>query len=218
MCNIYRDRTEHMTVDQVKKFVQQAKEAGGVQKVKVLGGEPLLNPNFEEIYKVLTDACKDGVIQMLKIDTNHTVQVPNVERFPFVRWMGMPSRLKRHIPFLKAPKDLGYTIGPQPRCQAISRCGWSLDKYGYQPCSSAIMLDRLFNNGTSYIREFPKATWGLENLCQYCDFAMPKEWRDKYSDIPILEHSKDDLTPSPIFKEVMDKFNHEEFYKKQQEF
>ncbi len=218
MCNIYRDRTEHMSVDQIKKFVEQAKNAGGVKKIKVLGGEPLLHPNFVEIYDVLNSAAKDGVIKHIKIETNKTLPAPKVEPSKFVSWSGRIQKKKRHQPMVWSPRDLGYERGAQPRCPQIGKCGFSLDKYGYLPCSLAIMISRLFGHTDLYRKELPSSPWGLERLCPNCIFSMPPEWRKKYSSITIFEQTKEDKEPSKSYKEAMEKFNVEEFYKTQSEF
>ena len=216
LCNIYKDRTEHMSVEQIKKFVQHAKEIGGVKRVKVVGGEPLMHPNFSEIYDVLGEATDQRIISCVKIDTNKTLPVPKLKPYQFMRWSGRHPRKKAHLPILWSPLDLGYkTQGP---CQQIRKCGFSLDKYGYLPCSLAIMFTRLFNKTHLYRHEFPKEPWGLEELCPDCVFSMDSEWRAKYSNRPPTEHTKEEREPTKSFKDALEKFNVQEFYKTQKEF
>ena len=218
LCHVYKNRTEHMTSTQIKKFVDQARDVGGVNCVKVLGGEPLLNPEFVEIYNILTDACKEGVIKHIKIESNKTLPVPPVTQYPFVSWKGRVQKKKKHQPILWSPKDLGYDNGPQPNCPQIKKCGISLDKYGYLPCSLAIMISRLFGSTELYRHEFPKEIWGLDRLCNNCIFSMPDIWKEKYSGITIMHHTKEDVAPTKSYEDAINKFSNEEFYKNHKEF
>lgn len=218
LCHIYRDRTEHMSVGQVEKFINQAKVNGGVHKLKVLGGEPLLHPQFVDIYKLLTDAAKDGVIKEIKIESNKTITPPKIESFPFVSWKGRTPNKKKHQPILWHPKDLGATTTAQPNCPQISKCGFSLDKYGYMPCSLAIMVSRLFGLTHLYRKEFPLQVWGLDELCPNCIFSMSAEWRTKFSCKNILQHTEEEKAPTKTYQEALAKWNPEMFYRTQEEF
>lgn len=219
LCNVYRDREEHMSVDQIKKFIQQAKVGGGVNKIKIIGGEPLLHPQFDEIYNLLLDAAKNNIIRSIKVETNRTIPVPtHLEKSNLIRWKGTLQRKKKHQPFLWSPRDLGYENGPQPRCPQITKCGYSLDKYGYLPCSLAIMISRLFGFTDLYKYELPTSLWGLEKLCPNCIFSMNPEWRKKYSGKSILQHTKEDQMPTKTYQEKITNFDVKEFYKTQKEF
>ena len=217
LCHIYRDRTEHMSLEQIDKFIKQAKAGGGISKLKVLGGEPLLHPQFVEIYHMLTDAAKDGIIKCIKIESNKTLPHPNVEAFPFVSWKGRVPEKKKHQPILWSPRDLGV-VTPIGTCQQLSKCGYSLDKYGYLPCSLAIMLCRLFGMTDLYRYEFPTEPWGLDQLCPDCIFSMDAPWRSQHSSKKLSQHTQEEKSPTPRFKEALAKFNPEEFYKTQKEF
>lgn len=218
LCNIYKDRTEHMSVEQIEKFVTQARNGSGIGRLKVLGGEPLLHPNFLEIYDILTKAAKDGVINCIKIETNKTIEFPKVEQFKFVSWGGTVQKRKKHQPMLWSPIDLGYNNGPQPQCPQIGRCGMSLDKYGYLPCSLAIMIARLFGHTDLYRYDLPKDVWGLDKLCKNCIFSMKPEWRSMYSSKTIFEQSKEETSPTKSYKEAIEKFDVKNFYATQKEF
>ena len=134
-----------------------------------------------------------------------------------MRWMGKKASIKNHFPFLWHPKDLGFEIGPQHRCMMIKSCGISLDKYGYLPCSPAIMITRLFGLTHLYKYELPKGSWGLEEICQHCIFGMPGDWLEKhcYNILTIAEENKH---PTERFKKAIENFDYENFYKTQKEF
>lgn len=218
LCHIYRNRTEHMSLEQIDKFIKQAKAGGGINKLKVLGGEPLLHPQFIDIYRMLTDAAKEGIIRVIKIESNKTIPHPNVEGFPFVSWKGRIQSKKKHQPILWSPKDLGVIKGAQPQCSQISKCGFSLDKYGYLPCSLAIMLSRLFGMTDLYRYDLPTSPWGLDKLCPDCIFSMDAEWRSHHSSKRLSEHTIEEKSPTLRFKEALEKFKPEEFYGTQKEY
>ena len=127
------------------------------------------------------------------------------------------QRKKKHQPALWSPKDLGV-ITPIGKCQQLRKCGFSLDKYGYLPCSPAIMIARLLNLTHLYKKEFPKEPWGLEELCPHCVFSMSPEWRSKYSSKSIFDFTEEEKKPTKSFQEGMDGFKPEEFYKNNSEF
>jgi len=216
MCNYFPEREEHMSVAQVEKFVSQVREVGGINKLKVLGGEPLLHPNFKDIYYILTDAAKEGLFQSIKVDTNHTINTAQYERYNFTRWMGKSPRKKCHNPYVWNPKDYGFSnlIGP---CHGVNRCGFSLDKYGFTPCSPAIMLVRLYGLNHLYKRELPTKFWGANEVCPLCISAAPQDFIAKHSK-PLDKFTEEELTPSKSVKERLDKWNPEEFYKNQMEY
>lgn len=216
LCHIYRDRTEHMKLDQIQKFVDQIRNSDGVSKLKILGGEPLLHPQFADVYNIILPAVKDGIIQHVKIESNNTIPRPKVEEHKHISWHGRSISRKKHQPALWSPLDLGVIT--KPYCKQINACGFSLDKYGYLPCSPAIMISRLFGLTHLYKYELPKEAWGLEELCKNCIFSMSKQWRSKYSAINPNQHTEEDRTPTKSYKEKMDKWNAEEFYKSQKEF
>ena len=95
---------------------------------------------------------------------------------------------------------------------------YALDKYGYLPCSCAIMISRLFGLTHLYKRDFPIKLWGLEELCQHCIFSMDPAWRAQHSCKRLSEHTIEEKTPTKSYQEALDKWKPEEFYKTQPEF
>ena len=177
-----------------------------------------MHPQFVEIYNLLCEAAKDKVINSIKIESNKTITPPKVEHYSFVSWKGRVQSKKKHQPILWSPADLGVVKGAQPSCPQVRKCGYSLDKYGYLPCSCAIMISRLFGQTDLYKHEFPTGLWGLEVLCKNCIFSMDQEWRNQHSCKRLDEHTLAEKTPTKSFQEAMDKWNVEEFYKTQKEF
>jgi hypothetical protein len=216
MCNYYRDRTDHMSLDQIHKFVEQAKVVK-VNKLKVLGGEPLMHPQFKEIYDILLSAAKEGSIRCIKIESNKTIQPPVVEASSLVSWKGRVQSKKRHQPILWSPEDLGVVTGPQYHCPQITKCGFSLDKFGYLPCSVAIMIVRLFNLTHLYKTEMPTQAWGLEELCSKCIFSMNHDWRIQHNK-GVADLSDNQIVPTKSYAEAIKNYDEKAFYAKVKDF
>jgi len=181
LCNLYPERTEDISIERIKNFVDSARAIpGGVGHVKILGGEPLLHPQFKEIFEILYDATKDGTIKLLKLDSNHIIPIPEYAFVPGVRLMNKKFRKKYHA-WICNPKDLGITTGAMPSCSMLYRCGKSLDNKGYLPCSQAIGIVRTFGLEHLYKQELPMAPWGLDEICPYCPNSMPRKWINEHT-------------------------------------
>ena len=219
MCDIFRDREEFMSVEQVKRFIEQIKASGGIGKLKVIGGEPLLHPNFVEIYNLLADAQVEGFIKTLKVDTNSSLPRPEgLKSCNSCRWLSTKVPKKVHYPYVWDPCDKGWEcVGP---CPGVGRCGISLDKYGYLPCSPAIMIVRLYGLTHLYKTEIPKQMWGMDEICKHCISGL----KDRDLLVSHCKHIKDmveEKVPTVTMKNKIEAWKNcgqELFYKSQKEF
>lgn len=182
LCNIYPNRKDEITIEQAEEFVSSAQNIpGGIGKVKLLGGEPLLHSKFKEIFETLYRGVRSDTIQCIKLDSNHIIPFPDyVQNLHKVRLMGKTFKKKKHL-WICNPEDLGYKLGAKPNCEMIKRCGISLDNRGYLPCSQAIMIVRLFKMEHLYKKTMPTQPWGLDEICPKCPFAMDKEWQENHT-------------------------------------
>ena len=175
-----------------------------------------MNPDFEGIYDVLVDAADKGIIKYIKVETNGVLPRPDVKPSKLVKWQGRAMVRRKHQPVLWSPEDLG--VETQIGCQMLRRCGYSLDKFGYLPCSGAIMIARLFGLTHLYRQDIPDKPWGLEELCSKCVFSMDADWRKTYSDKNPTQHTEEEKSPTQSYKDALEKFDVEEFYRTQKEF
>jgi hypothetical protein len=190
-----------MTVAQVEHFVSQCLAAREhVRSVKVVGGEPMLTPDFPAIYDILACGIDAGAFCNVRISTNRARPIPAFPHHRAIRWMGTDLKRKRHQPYLWSPVDLGYTVaGP---CRMPFRCGISLDAYGYLPCSAAIMIARGFGLEHLYRRELPDGVWGMDELCRHCIHGMPGDWQRKHS-FPAVNPPPEAVAPTSAWQAAL---------------
>uniref|UniRef100_A0A6M3JZE6 Putative iron-sulfur binding domain containing protein n=1 Tax=viral metagenome TaxID=1070528 RepID=A0A6M3JZE6_9ZZZZ len=173
---LFEKEDTDITPQQIDKFIEDIKNFK-VNKIKLLGGEPLMSKHFRYVYDTLKKALDNKQFNMLKLDYNHTISLPKDLDTKGVRLMGKSLNNKRHLPVYWDPGDLGYQILPRPNCEMIRKCGQSYDYKGYLPCSAAIAIVRIFHLEHLYMDKPQRKPWGLDKLCKHCIFGMPDEWR-----------------------------------------
>ena len=207
-----------MSVAMVERFVDNLR-TGPVKakRVKVAGGEPLLHPELAQIIDVLLAGVRDGVIDKIKIDSNGTLDRPAVIPNPALSWSGRKPSRKVHLPTLWSPTDLGLPL-TYP-CTMPRKCGISLDKYGYLPCSMAISIvhtlgqpDEWYwrlDDGTFLMENMAGATkpidaWLIHNICRHCIFAAPKAFREEHCR-KLKDITLDEKVPTRTWGQALDK-------------
>lgn len=179
----WHENHDDMTVEQIVAFIDYARQAKQqerfyIGRAKILGGEPTTHPRFQEIYWLLAAAIDEGVIESVKISTNCVDPVPEWCTHPRMGWAFSPVRRKKHTPITWSPVDLG--VKTKLGCSMLTRCGASLSKDGWLPCSAAIFIVKVFDLEHLYKKEIPTEPWGLEELCRNCIHSMPQNWVDSY--------------------------------------
>ena len=173
--------TERMTLEQIRRFVADSVARGVLwERIRLLGGEPTLHPEFVEILGALR-AYRDAHSPdtRLEVATNgHGARVRAVlDRIPAD--VGVIDTAKRsHVQpgfksFNVAPQDLPAYRRTDFRngCWIIDRCGSGLGPHGFYPCAIAAGIDRVagFDVGR---KTFPADADGMEDLldrfCRLC--------------------------------------------------
>jgi hypothetical protein len=184
MPHLFEKENTDITPEQMDYFASQIKDKR-LKRIKLLGGEPLMSKYFGYTFEILKKCLKEGIIGGLKVDYNHTIPWPKeLEIIPGIRLMGKSQAKKMHLPMLD-PEEWGFKLGAQPKCQALSRCGYSYDWKGFLPCSPAIALVREHKLEHLYRKEAPIEPWGLDELCKHCVMAMPPEWIETHYEAVI---------------------------------
>lgn len=147
---------EFMTVEQIKKFVKESIENEVKWKnIRVLGGEPTLHKDIDEIISILID-YKNNYSQSTNITiiSNGTGEYVNkvLDRLAKKYEINVENSNKtsdiqvQFSPVNEAPidieryKDMDFSKG----CWITTVCGIALDMYGYYPCSAAAAAARVY--------------------------------------------------------------------------
>ncbi len=210
LCHLFPERTDDVSLEQIKTMLEQLKSKGlRCNRMKVVGGEPLLHPQFVDAWSYFCVATETGLIEKIKIDTNGTIPIPDWLRNAYgrIRFSTSKPRSKAHVPYLWSPADLGYDLTGPGDCTMPRICGLSLDNRGWLPCSAAIMIARGFGLEHLYRQEVPEKTWGLDELCRHCVHAMPKEWKDRYCK-KLSEITVEERTPTVSWGRALEKLGY----------
>lgn len=202
LCHLLPDRTDHVSVAAVERVHQEALQAGGLGRVNVLGGEPSLHPQFEEILDIVDAGICDGAFRAARVDNNGATKFKPSKRYHRrMRFAGCKPGAKRHLPCLWSPADMGIeTRGP---CAMHYRCGPSLDNMGWLPCSMAIAIVRTFGYEYMYRDTLPTGhDWDWATLCKHCIFSMPSRWQTGNSR-SLRDTTAGDLTPTPTWEAAL---------------
>ena len=174
-----------MNLEQVKAFVSESIALGKKwELINVLGGEPTLHPEFDQIVRLLLDEyvyaySPDTTIQITSNGYGSLVReklgaLPEHPNLVVDTWSFKDSaRVPYFTPFNVAPQDTGrfqdqeYARG----CWVTSYCGIGLNHLGYFPCGIAGAMERVM--GTQYRKQtISDATEDLDKLlvhfCRYC--------------------------------------------------
>jgi len=199
---------DRVTVEQIEKFLKESVDKGVMwRRVRLLGGEPTVHPQFFEIVALLTDYRRRHSPKMLlAVHTNgYGDKVGAVlDRLPpDIKVVSTAKTGVRNLfyPFNLAPRDSGlhrwvdYSMG----CRVPQHCGTGLNAYGYYPCAVAAGIDRVIGLDIGR-KELPDRddlmAEELRQLCQWCgnfrlggynkweglvDFeVMSSSWKDAY--------------------------------------
>jgi hypothetical protein len=179
-------RDADLTLEQLDRFIGQVRSAGAhLDELRVLGGEPLLHPQVNDMVPALVAGLMaGGSADRLVIVTNGLIpvherlgpafadarvsQMLRDGRIDFqVAWPGKEDSFRG---VLVSPADLGLRW---QECCAPRYCGSCFNTYGYWPNGSCGAVARLFDMRQYARYEFPvvfEEAWPrLESeICRHC--------------------------------------------------
>lgn len=193
---------DHMTAKQIKKFVDDSiKQKHFWKEIKIMGGEPTLNP---EIFKILKEFIRykktypKSNIRLLSNGLGKKTKeiLKKVPKEIEIRNTEKEDDIQYFFPFNVAPKDKWYykTIDYSNGCSAVN-LGLNLNKNGFYVCPCAGAIDRVlgYNLGRKRI-PYKKDTMKdqFKAFCPYCGFfalgsslrvkgeKISKSWKKAY--------------------------------------
>jgi len=170
-----------MTVSQIGKFIDETISHEKVwRRIRILGGEPFLHPDHQEILKLLSEYKKEHALETM-------VEVVSNGYGPYVRdaMTRLPDGIivkntkktgrfqKKFEAFNIAPRDQLWSdwVDFSNACWATWECGIGLNPFGYYPCAAGASIDRVFGFGIGK-RRLPKDNTQFISekrlLCSYC--------------------------------------------------
>lgn len=174
-----------MTMGQIEYFCwEMYRHNAYIGRIRLVGGEPTIHPKIEDIIKALRTLVPNH-IGRIEIVTNgsHPEKInPVRDKIDKVRISGEKQKEVAHTAnLIHTPKSLGYS---GIRCNAPEHCGFSLNYYGYAPCSSGAGIARLYDamqwQRLSLPVEGVNKTWPeLQDMCDLCYHGLKPEHKVK---------------------------------------
>ena len=197
-CTQAPSKDDYMTVEQIKKFIEESIELGKKwELINILGGEPTLHPDLLEIVRLIYEEyiLKHSPNTILQITSNGYSQesrdiLSKLPDSPNIvvdkRSFKTSNKIDYFTPFNLAPIDTqkyresDFSKG----CWVTSYCGIGLNKYGYYPCGVAGAMDRVmgYDIGIKSLKEVTvdKLKELLDVFCRYCGNFV--DYADNYGD------------------------------------
>lgn len=176
-----------MTPEQINHFCSEMKSKNAYfGRIRIMGGEPTVHPNFKELVQLLHDQLVPDYIGCLEVVTNgsHPERIKEVRHLlRKARVSGENAKQAAHVAnLIHTPASLGYE---GHMCNAPWHCGISLNYWGYFPCSSGAGISRFEDWMKWQRRELPtckqpgnvvREAWpDLQELCNHCYHGLRDE-------------------------------------------
>lgn len=136
----------HLELEQLRQFVVDSIEQGRKWKrIRLLGGEPTLHPQFEEVFGILDplrSLYPDMKIEVVSNGYGEKVR-RKLQALPKNIWVENSSKqgnIQPHFgPFNLAPQDTWWHrwVDYRHGCSIPQECGMGLTPTGYYPCAVA---------------------------------------------------------------------------------
>lgn len=142
--------TPDMSIADVKEFFRQCRELNFQPSILIIGGEPTVHSDFEEIVRLSRQFAQNGLVQVWTngrdrnmVDTirrNYNASVPE-DTFKAKSRIDFPWD-----DYYTSPADYGIE---RHKCwqHGSEICGISVDSQGYMPCAVGGMLDGVLKLG-----------------------------------------------------------------------
>lgn len=147
---------KHISVEQIQMFVSESIEKKRFwRRIRVLGGEPTLHPDFHKIIDELSKLQQHGLANVIQLVTNGfgpkvTKALASLPANIEVENSSKTNNIQPTFgPFNLAPcDDAKYRYSNfKNGCDIMHNCGLGLTPQGYYPCSVAGGIDRVTKAG-----------------------------------------------------------------------
>ena len=169
-CDRMAPKDLDLSLENIQKFVDTDRVW---QKIVLIGGEPTLHPQLEEIFKIIEPCRYLRYYQprcIIAIATNGYDKelLKRIPKWVYILSSGKKSSKQLFKTFNVAPIDVGITTGFEKGCY-IADHGVSLSVDGlYYPCGAGATVAREFGFKIGQESVETVDTWMFEKLCRYC--------------------------------------------------
>jgi hypothetical protein len=188
-------RDSDVTPDQARRFITHLEEQDiFVRRLKVHGGEPVLNPDFEEIINLFGEHTETR-FGKVKVQTAYPKRAVlakyNIRWFDRLQLHCEPvdgrneskQNVKdHHVPWFVSPQDEGLLSPDEPppegtaltsrACELQGRCGRSFERWGFTACAQEAVIGRAI--GIAPYEDTYKH-WGDPAICRHCPMSLGKD-------------------------------------------
>jgi hypothetical protein len=167
----WTDEDPHVTLDDIKvtgKILRRLKIK--VRRLRVQGGEPLMHPQFTEMFRAFE---KEWEVGTMRVHTNGILKPPFKQGRTF-RTSPMSNKRACHTPAMWSPADLGIepTHGVKASCGILRGCGRTFDCYGFAQCLKASTVGRMI--GVDVHSPYPVLQTDPK-ICRHCNCSATKQ-------------------------------------------
>ncbi len=194
-CNRLSQPDTDMSLDQINRFAKEVRDVGTPLNIlSVMGGEPTLHPQINEIMEILEQLKQDNLIKTFNYVSNGILPPPKAIKKAIVSMR--PPKYKYH-----RRMDIDPSLNQQEvvkECEIPYTCGAALNIYGYWPCGAGGALARLLGiDVAKYTLVDAMKGFDMSLVCPHCQ---------KYAKNPIMVAGSDNIPPSDNYKKAFEAF------------
>jgi len=179
-----------MTMSQIDKFCFEVEKHGQLRNIRIVGGEPLIHPQFPEIVEMLKSRLLyKRLVWNIQLSTNGDHLAEFSPRLLDSLWIRV-ANVKRGFKNVDvAPIDTGQQ---QQTCDVPRKCGVALNVWGWWPCGPGHSICGLFDFKEYQRMEMPRRLEDFGSLdrhrnwelCGYCQSSARRrvKARDEVSE------------------------------------
>ena len=205
----------NFTAEQAREAVDIIIEQGKtIRRVTLGGGEPLLNPELQEI---INEFDRLPGLRLGRVLSNGQERGEPRKKIKLPRrwkWVTAPlddpsdplSGKDAHEPFFISPADYGLH-SEWENCTVKSFCGRGLDAYGFSMCGVAATIGRLIGVDP-YWQDGPQRHRKIEEICKHCVYGLEGR-RKAQAEFTGRVHKGEIPAISPTFQEGLAKHRSE---------